>query len=134
MVRRVSAYVWRATYARYIAASGAALCLDIGIFLLMLRAGVPPVAASSLGYCAGLALHWVISSRLVFADAAARGSRRRAQQKGLFIVSALIGLAITSAIVGIGTHFGLDARIAKLGAIAVSFQATWMLRRSVVFA
>ncbi|MBB6124560.1 GtrA family protein [Sphingobium subterraneum] len=130
----MSAYLWRVTYARYVAASAAALCLDIGLFLLMLRVGVPPIAASSIGYSAGLVLHWIISSRLVFSGAAARDARQRTQQKGLFIASAMIGLAITSAIVGIGTHFGLDARLAKLGAIAVSFQATWMLRRSVVFA
>ena len=48
--------------------------------------------------------------------------------------SRMIGLAITSAIVGIGTHIGLDPRLAKLGAIAVSFQTTYLLRRAVVFA
>ena len=50
------------------------------------------------------------------------------------LASALIGLAITSAIVGLGSYLGLDPRLAKLGAIAVSFQITYILRRSVVFA
>lgn len=135
MIARAASLVWRATYARYVAASAIALASDLALFMLLLNAGAHPVPASAIGYSAGLIIHWAISSRYVFG----RGvpcpfvSRRR-RQKLLFVASAMVGLAITSAIVGLGSHLGLDARLAKLCAIAVSFQTTYLLRRAVVFA
>ena len=54
-------------------------------------------------------------------------------QKALFVISALIGLALTTAIVGLGDAAGFDPRVAKLAAIAVSFTATWLLRAKLVF-
>ncbi|WP_374523938.1 GtrA family protein [Sphingopyxis sp.] len=123
-----------ARWLNYLIASGLALGSDAGLFLLLLDAGLQPMAASAIGYCAGILVHWLVSSRLVFADgAAARGTGERHRQKLLFVGSALIGLAITTAIVGIGTALGLDPRIAKLAAIAVSFQTTYLLRRHIVF-
>jgi putative flippase GtrA len=134
MITRAASLVWRVQYARYIMASAVALSADIAIFLLLLNTGMAPVPASAAGYMVGLAVHWLMSSRLVFANQALPFASRRRRQKLLFVVSALIGLAITSAIVGFGSHFGLDPRLAKLAAIAVSFQATYLLRRTVVFA
>ena len=119
---------------RYIGASVLALATDAGLFLVLLAGGMTPVSASATGYIMGILVHWLVSSRLVFADgAAARGSGERNRQKALFVGSALVGLAITTGIVGGGSALGLDPRIAKLIAIAVSFQATYMLRRHVVF-
>lgn len=118
----------------YLFASVLALGCDAGLFLLLLGAGFEPVAASALGYGLGIAVHWLVSSRLVFADsAAARGTGERHRQKMLFVGSALAGLAITTAVVGIGIGWGLDPRIAKLAAIAISFQTTYLLRRHIVF-
>ena len=51
----------------------------------------------------------------------------------LFVGSALVGLAVTTAIVGTGSAFGFDPRIAKLAAIVFSFQTTYLLRRHIVF-
>lgn len=118
----------------YLLASGLALGSDAGLFLLLLDAGLSPVPASATGYCAGILVHWMISSRLVFADgAAARGTGERHRQKLLFVGSALVGLAVTTAIVGGGSGLGLDPRLAKLAAIVVSFQTTYLLRRHIVF-
>ena len=100
----------------------------------LLDAGLAPVPASATGYCAGILVHWLISSRLVFADgAAARGTGERHRQKLLFVGSAIVGLAVTTAIVGGGSALGLDPRLAKLAAIVVSFQTTYLLRRHIVF-
>jgi putative flippase GtrA len=118
----------------YLFASVLALGCDAGLFLLLLGAGLEQVAASALGYGLGIAVHWLVSSRLVFADsAAARGTGERHRQKMLFVGSALAGLAVTTAVVGIGIGWGLDPRIAKLAAIAISFQTTYLLRRHIVF-
>lgn len=133
MIARAATLVWRITYARYIMASALALATDFSLFMALLHLGFHAVPASMAGYCSGLVVHWIISSRLVFAEQAMHGSQR-SRQKALFVISTLIGLALTSLIVGIGSHFGLDPRLAKLLAVAVSFQTTYLLRRSVVFA
>ncbi|MGB3846149.1 MAG: GtrA family protein, partial [Sphingopyxis sp.] len=92
----------------YLLASVLALGSDAGLFLLLLDAGLAAMAASAVGYCAGILVHWLVSSRLVFADgAAARGTGERHRQKMLFVGSALVGLAVTTAIVGTGTALGL---------------------------
>ncbi|MDQ4420564.1 GtrA family protein [Sphingobium sp. DEHP117] len=133
MIARAATLVWRITYARYIMASALALAADLSLFMMLLQMGTQPVPASMAGYCSGLLVHWLVSSRLVFAEQALRGPQRT-RQKALFVISTLIGLALTSLIVGTGSHFGLDPRLAKLVAVAISFQATYLLRRSVVFA
>ncbi|MEQ8772404.1 MAG: hypothetical protein RIC51_06145, partial [Erythrobacter sp.] len=57
----------------------------------------------------------------------------RTRQKALFVISALLGLGLTTAIVGFGDMAGIDPRIAKLVAIGVSFMATWLVRSRIVF-
>ena len=49
------------------------------------------------------------------------------------MISALVGLGLTTAIVWAGDASGFDPRLAKLVAIGVSFTATWLLRSRVVF-
>ena len=44
-----------------------------------------------------------------------------------------MGLAITMAIGAMAGQLGLDARAAKLIAIVVSFQATYLARRATIF-
>lgn len=118
----------------YLLASVLALGSDAVLFLLLLDSGLAPMPASAVGYCTGILVHWLVSSRLVFADgAAARGTGERHRQKMLFVGSALVGLAVTTAIVGTGSALGLDPRLAKLAAIVVSFQTTYLLRRHIVF-
>jgi putative flippase GtrA len=121
-------------YTRYVGASVAALALDFCIFMAALSVGVPPALAAATGYLAGIACHWLISSRLVFTGQLAATAAGRRQQQGLFLMSALVGLGITTGIVGLGSRYGLDPRLAKAVAIVVSFQATYLLRRRLVFA
>ena len=84
-------------------------------------------------YGAGIAAHWLLSSRAVFVGNVAPGGLARTRQKALFVASAMVGLALTIAIVWIGTASGSDPRMAKLAAIVVSFAATWLLRARIVF-
>ena len=121
-------------YCRYVAASAASLAVDFGIFMVALSAGLLPALAAAAGYCAGIVCHWLISSKAVFVGQVAESGAARRQQQLMFVVSAFVGLGITTAIVGLGSRQGLDPRIAKAVAIAVSFQATYLLRRRVVFA
>ena len=121
------------TYVRYIAVSGGALGVDLGLYFLCLSMGIIATLAAAAGYLTGVFVHWLLSSRLVFDDVAERGLART-RQKALFLTSAFIGLGITVAIVAVATRYGLDARLAKLAAVAVSFQTTYILRRTIVFA
>lgn len=118
---------------RYILASVGALAVDLGTFLALLSASVPPVAASALGYGVGIVVHWILSSRKVFAGHVASSGIERTRQKAMFVLSALIGLGVTMLIVGATSAAGLDPRAAKLVAIAFSFAVTWLLRKRVVF-
>jgi putative flippase GtrA len=124
----------RWTWMLYVGASAAALGFDMGLFLLMLGLGMAPALASAGGYLIGILVHWLISSRLVFVDHAARDVGARNRQKALFVASALVGLAITVGVVGVGHALGFDPRLAKLAAIFVSFQTTYLLRKAFVFA
>jgi putative flippase GtrA len=121
-------------YLRYVAASAASLGVDFAIFMLALSAGIPPALAAACGYMVGIVCHWLLSSRMVFVGQVAEDSTTRRNQQALFVLSALVGLGITTGIVGLGSRYGLDPRIAKGIAIVVSFQATYVLRKKVVFA
>lgn len=118
---------------RYGFASVAALAVDMGCFLALLAFSVAAAPASALAYSLGIVTHWLISSRAVFTDTVADRGPQRTRQKALFVGSALVGLALTTLVVGLGDTAGIDPRLAKLAAIAVSFTATWLLRSKVVF-
>ena len=123
------------TYVRYGAASVIALASDVALFWVLLSSGLESFIAAGAGYGFGILVHWLISSRLVFADEThERGSSARRKQKVLFALSAFVGLVLTMIIVSFGVRFGLDPRVAKLVAIVVSFQAVWFIRRMYVFA
>jgi putative flippase GtrA len=129
MLRRATDSV----FVRYIAASAVALGVDMGLFLALLAIGLPAAAAAAAGYALGIAAHWLASSRAVFTLGVAEHGPERSRQKALFVGSALVGLAVTTAIVGTGTALGLDPRLAKLAAVGASFILTWLLRERVVF-
>jgi putative flippase GtrA len=122
-----------ARFLRYLIASAGALAVDMGAFLALLALGTWPAAASAASYSLGIVAHWLLSSRTVFADTVAGRGSARTRQKALFVGSALAGLALTTAVVGLGDLAGIDPRVAKLAAIAASFALTWLLRVRVVF-
>lgn len=122
------------TYLRYLVVSVAALAVDLGLFLALLQMGMVSMAASAVGYSAGIAVHWFLSSRKVFGDRVSdKGTSERMQQKAMFVMSALLGLGLTTAVVGLGDALGFDPRIAKIVAIGVSFQLTYLLRNVIIF-
>jgi putative flippase GtrA len=120
-------------YLRYIAVSAGALGVDLGVYFVSLHLGLVAALAAAIGYLSGVAVHWILSSRLVFDDVAERGLART-KQKALFLTSAFVGLGLTVGIVALATRLGFDPRLAKLVAVAVSFQTTYLLRRTIVFA
>lgn len=128
------AFFRQLTFIRYGVVSVGALAVDMGIFLALLQCGMLSALAAAFGYAAGIFAHWMLSSRKVFQDRVSeRGSRERTQQKAMFVVSALLGLILTMAVVGAGEMLGVDPRIGKVFAIILSFTLTYLLRNVVVF-
>lgn len=133
-VRGWFAFFRQLTFIRYGVVSVGALAVDMGIFLALLQSGMISALAAATGYAAGIFAHWMLSSRKVFQDRVSqRGTRERTQQKAMFVVSALLGLVLTMAVVGAGEFIGIDPRIAKVFAIILSFTLTYLLRNVVVF-
>ena len=120
-------------FVRYVLASVGALAVDVGSFLALMAAGMMAAPASAVGYSLGILAHWLMSSRAVFQDNVASGGMARTRQKALFVISALVGLALTTAMVGMGDWSGIDPRLAKGAAIVVSFTVTWLIRSRIVF-
>ena len=124
----------RATYyLRYVLASAISLSADMLVFVMATSLGVAAVPAAVLGYVCGLVVHWVMSSRFVFPWTVQAGWDERVRKQFLFVISALAGLGITTGVIHWGTHWGFDPLVAKIAAICLSFQATYLIRKRVVF-
>ena len=118
---------------RYLLASAVALGADLGSFLAMYALGVFVPAAYAASYSLGILVHWLISSRMVFADAVAERGIARTRQKALFVISALMGLALTTAIGSFSVYAGVHPIMGKMIAVVASFALTWLLRSRIVF-
>lgn len=123
---------WR--YMRYVLVSVVALVADLTSFALLLHKGMGGAAAAATGYSIGIIIHWWLSSRAVFGAALAPTGTARLRQQCLFVVSALVGLGLTTGIVALALAVGLPAIAAKGCAVVVSFNAVYIVRRSMVFA
>ena len=125
--------IWnRFTLTRYLAASIVALAFDVAIFSTLLAIGIGAAIASALGYCAGIVIHWLVSSNFVFTGKARTGAALQ-WQRILFAGSAFLGLAITVATVAIFSGWGLHPVAAKAIAIIISFIAVYAARKWGVF-
>ena len=120
-------------FAKYTLASGLALAVDYGVYILLVKSGgLALPAAATYGYAAGLIFAYFLISKKVFNNG--RLKKRRRTEFTLFLVSGLLGVGITystSALVValLGNH--LNA--AKLTAVAVSFIVVYVFRKCVVF-
>ncbi|GLV22304.1 hypothetical protein TomMM35A_21530 [Sphingobium sp. TomMM35A] len=125
-----SAVAVRFTLVRYVLASLCALCADMLLFLALLRIDVPPTLAGAIGYTGGLLLHWLISVRFVFPSAVGPTTKQRLG----FVVSAVVGIGVTSGLISALGAAGMAPAMAKLFAIPVSFLAVYAIRKYGVFA
>ena len=120
-------------FSRYTATSALALALDFAVYLALTGGGAKPVLAGVLGYGAGLALHFLLSSRFVFSAAA----RHKAQTRlfAEFALSGLAGLMTTAIVIALAADVaGMPALPAKALATGASFAFVYWLRCTIVFA
>ncbi len=127
----VGALAARLMLARYLLVSIAALSVDIALFLALSHMGLPASWAAFIGYAAGIFVHWALSVRFVFAASVAGGPSHG--QRVSFVMSALLGLAITVGLVSMLTAVGLAPALAKAASVGISFVAIYLVRKYVVF-
>jgi len=121
-------------FLRYGFASATGTVVDLLVFAGLIWLGLFAGLAAALGYACGTLWHWMVSSRIVFADRLAEPGRGRARQQVLFVASAMLGLALTTAIVTVMTGFGFTPAIAKFAAMCAAFTSVWLVRLMFVFA
>jgi putative flippase GtrA len=121
-------------FVRYGLASASGTLVDLMAMGLLVWGGLAPGLAAACGYALGTLWHWQVSSRLVFADRLAEQGSGRRRQQVLFVGSALLGLALTTAIVTIATMQGVAPHYAKLAAMGAAFASVWLVRLAFVFA
>jgi putative flippase GtrA len=118
---------------RYPLASAAALAFDGGAFLSLIALGVDPVLATLAAYGSGVAVHWLLSTRYVFRQSAKLTGAARRLAKLLFILTAIIGLAVSAAVVSWSISLGAGPVTAKAIAVIASYLVTYVSRRQFVF-
>ena len=125
--------IWhRFTLSRYLVASVVALAVDVAVYFALVGLNLSTAIASGVGYSAGIMIHWLISSQIVFVGKVREGIAKHLQ-RALFAGSALLGLGITVGVVAILSNIGSDPATAKLVAIIVSFIAVYAVRKWGVF-
>jgi putative flippase GtrA len=118
---------------RYLVTSVLALSCDLLVYSALLRSGLMPATAGAIGYMSGLCLHYHLSASWVFPDRTRRRQEVRTFIK--FTATALLGMAMTAAIIGFLTWTGASgAFAAKAVAVGLTYVAVFLLRRTLVFA
>ena len=123
-----------AQFARYVLISGLAFALDLTVFLQLLPLGVSPPLASVAGYLCGTQLHWLLSTRLVFAAGVRQDRAARRRQQLLFFASAAVGVTCNAGIVALSEALMVPLLIGKLAAIGASFVLVLVVRATIIFA
>lgn len=124
----------RAQLARYVLISGLAFALDLTVFLQLMPLGVSPVMASVAGYLCGTQVHWLLSTRLVFAAGVRQDQVARRRQQVLFFASAAVGVTCNAGIVAASEVLLIPLLIGKLAAIGASFVLVLVVRATIIFA
>lgn len=115
----------------YFLASVLALLLDLGMLILLARV-VHYLVAATAGFCAGAALAYLLSTRLVFAQ------RRLASREGteliLFSLVGVVGLALNNAVIFVMVEtVAAPLVLAKLVAAGLTFLFNYALRKRLLF-
>ncbi len=116
----------------YAVVSALALAVDLAIlYSATARFAMPSYLAAALAYAIGLAAHYVLSVRYVFAYR--RMASQRRTEAVIYALTGLAGILLSAGIVYAGSSFGQSLAVSKLVAIAVSFIAVFMIRKVTLF-
>ncbi len=117
---------------RYAAASLFALALDYAVLLTLTKGlGVGYLQAAAAGFLSGLGLIYLLSIRYVF-----EGRRSRAPSTEMlgFLVTGVVGLTLTEALMGLFVgQFCLPVPLAKAATAGFVFMFNFLTRRGLLF-
>ncbi len=112
--------------------SAAALALDWGLLILLVKAGLYYQIASALSFTAGMLLAYAGSVVFIFGSRRQRGFA--AEAIGFFAIG-LLGLACNQALLFVFVHFaGLPVGLAKAPTAVCVFTFNFFARRTLLFA
>jgi putative flippase GtrA len=118
----------------YLAVSGIALGVDFALYWLLLGLFAKAFMPAAIGYSVGLVVHYLLASRLVFGARHVKRGLAETPTFAKYCATGVAGLAMTAAIVGLGTDvLGWSAIGAKVAATGFAFVAVFLMRRYVVF-
>ncbi len=124
-----------AQFAGYVGVSVAALAVDFAVYAGLLTVARFAFIAALGGYAAGVLLHYLLSSRIVFSKHFhRRGIVAEASTIAKFFAAGASGLLVTVAVVGVlADVVGVHPLIAKLVASGCSFAIVFLNLRLFVF-
>jgi putative flippase GtrA len=114
---------------RYLIVGATNTAITLVSYALLIRAGVPAVAASVVGFGAGALNGYLLNRSWTF-----RSGRRGAGAGGRYVVVLLVGLALNALGVALVGDAGLPRLAGEVLALPPATAATFMLARSWVFA
>lgn len=122
-------------FAGYLAVSGTALIVDVAVYWSLVKSLRVAALAAAGGYVCGVVVHYLLSSRIVFAGRLkARGVVQEAPVLARFFMAGGTGMLVTVATVGLlADILGVHALAAKLIAAGLSFVTVFTVLRVFVF-
>lgn len=123
---------WFEQFFRYFIVGGLATIVHWTIFALLIYAlDVPPVIATSIGFCFGLLVNYLMSVQVVFSK---RTLKTLWLERIIFVTIALIGLVINGALVWAGIRkMGWRPEIAQVAATATTFMWNFLSKKLLLF-
>ncbi len=117
---------------KYLLVSILALAVDYGLMVSLTQmAGVHYLASAAIGFCAGLAVNYILSVTVVFTER--RLSSRRLEFLG-FLVIGLLALGLNEVLMKAFVEaLHLDYRLAKIPAAGIGFIFNFVTRRVLLF-
>jgi putative flippase GtrA len=118
-------------FGSYVIVGGVSLLSEYATFVLFYYAvGVPVVVANVIGFCIGLGVNFTLNRNWTFQPARAHRPHR---QLVLFVIAALVNLAITSELLLLGKRHGIEPALAKPALMAMIAIWNYALLRNVIF-
>ena len=113
---------------RYAFTGGAAAVIDIGGFALLSSVRVPVVLAATVSFLAAAIVNYLLTSRLVFQEAAT------VRRFGAFLAGTLLTLVINVSITSAGViYLSLPHTLSKIIAVGTTFFISFWVNANLVF-
>ena len=118
--------------ARYFFAAAAALAIDFGIYVGLIRlAGVHYLLAAPAGFTAGLAVIYMLSIRWVFVERRLKSGRA---EFAVFAGIGFVGMALNEVVIYAGVEtWSLSYELAKLVSATLVFLINFSCRKLLLF-